>query len=92
MPYAVRSQENLAHAIKLASCKAQVKYSKLFQLSLLMMQTSDSSNLPHSRQALSLSSRRRQAWFNDYTVSIPLGVANGAAGILSLPFKVVPPG
>ena len=87
-PFMLRtsSQNKLAPSTKHAVCKAKATAATTQLLSLL--QTSDSSNLPYGQSARRSASRQRHAWFNDYTISISLGVANGAAGILSLPFKV----
>ena len=53
------------------------------------MQAIDSA-MPHSSKAAQrASARQRHALFNDYNLSIPWGIVNGAAGLLSLPFKVI---
>jgi hypothetical protein len=54
-----------------------------------MQGSSTDSSILGTRNTHKLAARQRYALFNDFTLTMPFGVVNGAAGIVSLAFKVI---
>ncbi len=47
------------------------------------------SSILGTRNTHKLAARQRHALFNDFTLTIPFGIVNGIAGVVSLAFKVI---
>ena len=53
-----------------------------------MQGSSTHSSILGTRNTHKLAARQRHALFSDFTLTIPFGIVNGIAGIVSLVFKV----
>ena len=54
-----------------------------------MQGSSKDSSILGTRKTHKLAAIQRHALFNDFTLTIPFGIVNGIAGIVSLAFKVI---